>query len=497
MARCPTDMQTFLSMRSIAVTLVTIGILVISTQSQGQQAPYPAVAGTAATDLTPRQRAFRQIYQELVEINTTDSVGDSLRAAEAMAARLKAGGLPASDVQVISTGPRKGNVVARLHGTGARRPILLIAHLDVVEAKREDWNFDPFKLQEVNGYFRSRGSIDDKAMAAIFVANMIEYVKEGFRPDRDIILALTADEELSDSPHDGAHYLLEHNRALIDAEFAINEGGSGVLRSGKPFRMSVQLAEKVYQSYVLQVTDPGGHSASGRRDNAIYRLADALHRLGQFDFPVGLNPVTRNFFSRVVSAETPRTADAITALLTGRTDDEAMMPLTTRPEYNAVIRTTCIATLLDAGHAENALPQTARATVNCRILPDQQVAEVERTLNRVVSDDKVKVIPKGQAVLSPPSPINPAIMRSVEAISGEMWPGVPVIPVMSGGYTDSRWLRNAGIPAYGVSGIFSDPSGNGVHGLNEQVGVKELYDGKEFLYRLVKQLASQTAPNVR
>ena len=502
MTRCPAAKPNLLSIRSIAATLATIGTFAISTQSQGQQAPkigtYPTVTGTAATqEPSSRQRAFRQIYQELVEINTTESAGDSVRAAEAMAARLKAGGLPAADVQVISTGPRKGNLVARLRGSGARRPILLIAHLDVVEANRDDWDFDPFKLQEVNGYFRGRGSIDDKAMAAIFVANLIEYVKEGFRPDRDIILALTADEELSDSPHDGAHYLLQHHRALIDAEFAINEGGSGVLLDGKPFRMSVQLAEKVYQSYVLQVTDPGGHSASGRRDNAIYRLADALHRLSQFDFPVGLNAVTRNFFARVVSAETPRTADAITALLTGRTDDEAMAPLTNRPEYNAVMRTTCVATLLNAGHAENALPQTARATVNCRVLPDQQVADVERTLTRVVSDAKVKVIPKGEAVLSPPSPINPAVMRAVEVISGEMWPGVPVIPVMSGGYTDSRWLRNAGIPSYGVSGLFSDPNKNGVHGLNEQVGVKELYDSKEFLYRLVKQLAAPSGANVR
>jgi acetylornithine deacetylase/succinyl-diaminopimelate desuccinylase-like protein len=502
MTHCPADTPNFLSIRSIAVTLATIGTFAISTQSRSQQAPkigtYPAATGTAATqEPTSRQRAFRQIYQELVEINTTDSVGDSLRAAEAMATRLKAGGLPATDMQIISTAPRRGNLVARLRGTGARRPILLIAHLDAVEAKREDWDFDPFKLQEVNGYFRGRGSIDDKAMAAIFVANLIEYVKEGFKPDRDIILALTADEELSDSPHDGAHYLLEHHRALIDAEFAINEGGSGVLQNGKPFRMSVQLAEKVYQSYVLEVTDVGGHSASGRRDNAIYRLADALHRLGQFDFPVGLNAVTRNFFARVVSAETPRMANAITALLTGRTDDEALMPLANRPEYNAVMRTTCVATLLNAGHAENALPQTARATVNCRILPDQQVAEVERTLTRVVSDDKVKVIPTGQAVLSPPSPINLAVMRAVEVISGEMWPGVPVIPVMSGGYTDSRWLRNAGIPSYGVSGLFSDPNNNGVHGLNEQVGAKELYDSKEFLYRLVKQLAAQSGANVR
>jgi acetylornithine deacetylase/succinyl-diaminopimelate desuccinylase-like protein len=441
-----------------------------------------------AQEPTSRRQAFREIYQELVEINTTNSVGDSLRAAEAMAARLKAGGLTPDNVQVLSSAPRKGNLVARLGGNGLRKPILLIAHLDVVEAKREDWDFDPFKLQEINGYFRGRGSIDDKAMASIFVANLIEYVKEGFQPDRDIILALTADEELSDSPHDGAHFLLDHHRALIEAEFAINEGG-GALRDGKPFRMNVQHAEKVYQTYMLEVTDPGGHSASGRRDNAIYRLAEALRRLGQFDFPVGLNAVTRAFFESMASAEVPSTADAMRALLASRTDDEALKPLTLRPEYNAVMRTTCVATLLEAGHAENALPQSARATVNCRVLPDQSVAEVERTLNRVISDEKVKVIPKGQAVLSPASPINPEIMHAVEVLAGEMWPGVPVIPTMSGGYTDSRWLRNAGIPSYGVSGLFTDPVNSGVHGRNEQVGAKELYDSKEFLYRLVKQLA--------
>src|SRR5579871_2388970 len=321
-----------------------------SSRALGIAAALALAAPVVAQELGPRQHAFRQIYQELVEINTTNSVGDSVRAAEAMAAHLKAAGLPAADVQVISSGPRKGNLVARLRGTGARKPMLLIGHLDVVEARREDWSFDPFKLQEVDGHFRARGAIDDKAMASIFVANMIEYVREGFRPDRDIILALTADEELSDSPHDGAHYLLDHHRALIDAEFAINEGGHGALRDGRPFRLNVQHAEKVYQTYVLEVTDPGGHSASGRRDNAIYRLADALRRLGQFDFPPALNPVTRNFFTQTLAAEKGPTADAIKALLAGSTDDAVLMPLTTRPDYNAIMRTTCVATQLEAGH---------------------------------------------------------------------------------------------------------------------------------------------------
>ncbi|MGZ5804995.1 MAG: M20/M25/M40 family metallo-hydrolase [Xanthobacteraceae bacterium] len=446
----------------------------------------PAIA---QEQLSPRLLAFRDIYKELVEINTTDSAGDTAQAAEAMAARLRNAGFPAADVQVLSSGPRKGNMVARLRGTGARKPILLIAHIDVVEAKREDWAFDPFKLQEVDGFFRGRGTADDKAMAAAFVGNLIEYKKEGFRPERDIIIALTADEELSDSPHDGAHWLLENHRALIDAELAINEGGSGALRDGKPVRNSIQLAEKIYQSYRLEVTDPSGHSASGRRDNAIYRLADGLARLSRFDFPARLNPVTRGFFERVAPTESGEVADAISALLTGRTDPASIKALTERPPYNAQIRTTCVATLLEAGHAENALPQTARATINCRVLPDEDVNDVTKTLTRVIEDPKIAITAIGKPVLSPPSPLNPEVMRTVEEISGAMWPGVPVIPTMSGGYTDSRWLRNAGIPAYGVSGLFSDPGKSGVHGLNEQVGVKALYDSKEFLYRLVKRLA--------
>jgi acetylornithine deacetylase/succinyl-diaminopimelate desuccinylase-like protein len=443
-----------------------------------------------AAELSPSQRAFREIYQELVEINTTNSVGNTTKAADAMAAHLRAAGL--SDVRVLSSGPRKGNLVTRLPGTGARRPILLLAHLDVVEAKREDWDFDPFKLQEVNGEFRARGSIDDKAMAAAFVANLIEYVKEGFRPDRDIILALTADEELSDSPHDGAHWLLQNHRALIDAELAINEGGGGSLRDGRPVRMSIQLAEKVYQTYRMEVADPGGHSAAPRPENAIYRLAQALTRLARFEFPISLNAVTQAYFERAAPTERPDVAGAIAALLAGRTDDASLAALTHNPTYNAQLRTTCVATILNAGEAENALPQTARATVNCRLMPGQPASDVEAALNRVIADPKVVVTSIGQAVESPPSPLNPEVMRAVERISSEMWPGVAVIPTMSGGYTDSRWLRNAGIAAYGVSGLFGDAANSGVHGRNEHVGVKQVYDCKEFLYRLVKVLAGES-----
>jgi acetylornithine deacetylase/succinyl-diaminopimelate desuccinylase-like protein len=449
-----------------------------------------ATVGAAhAEPRTPEQERFRDIYRELIEIDTTDSAGDTLRAAEAMAARLRAGGLAAPDIRVLSSGPRKGNLVARLRGTGARDPLLLLAHLDVVESRRADWDYDPFKLTESDGYFHGRGVIDDKAMAAIFVANFIRYIEEGWKPDRDIILALTADEELSDSPHNGVRWLLAHHRDLIEAELAINEGGGGVLRNGRPFRLAVQHAEKIYQTYLIEVTDRGGHSAAPRRDNAIYRLADALQALANFEFPPRLNPVTRAFFERRAASETPAIAAAMRALLAGGTDAESLAPLAGRPDYNAQIRTTCVATMLGGGHAENALPQTARATVNCRILPDESITEVTRTLVRVIADDKVAVIPKGTAVMSPPSAINPRLMEIIAQLALEMWPGVPLNTTMSAGYTDNRWLRNAGIPAYGISGLFSDPGNNGVHGRNERVGVKAVYDSKDFLYRLVKRLA--------
>jgi acetylornithine deacetylase/succinyl-diaminopimelate desuccinylase-like protein len=265
------------------------------------------------------------------------------------------------------------------------------------------------------------------------------------------------------------------------------------LRNGRPFRLAVQLAEKVYQTYLLEVIDRGGHSAAPRRDNPIYRLADALQRLAQFDFPPRLNAVTRGNFERLAATETPEIADAIKALLAGRADAAALAPLTGRPDHNAQMRTTCVATMLAAGHAENALPQTARATVNCRILPEESVAEVGRTLARVIADEKVAVIAKGTAVQSPPSASNPEVMQAITQLAVEMWPGVPLNAAMSAGYTDSRWLRNAGIPAYGISGLFSDPGNNGVHGKNEQVAVKAVYDSKEFLYRLVRRLAGPQA----
>ena len=454
----------------------------------------PAFAQAAfAHPLTPPQQLLREIYQELVEINTTDSVGDNTRAARAMAARLKAGGFADADMQVLvpPDGPKKGNLVARLKGTGAKKPLLLLAHLDVVEAKREDWERDPFKLIEENGFFYARGASDDKAMAAVFVANMIRMKRDGFVPNRDIILALTADEELIPSKFSGVEFLLKNHRSLIDAALALNEGGSGMLdKAGKPLYHGIQAGEKVFQTFRLEVTNAGGHSARPSKDNAIYHLADGISKLAKFDFPFKLNDVTRAYFEKNVPLETGQMAADMKAILQVPPDAQALVRMGNVPALNALVRTTCVATMLDAGHATNALPQRARAVVNCRILPSETVDEVEATLVRVFANDKIRISRDGVAVPSPAPPLSPEIMRPVEEITAQLWPGTPVIPTMLVAATDGRFLNNAGIHTYGISGMFHDIVGSGAHGLNERIRVKSLYDGHEFLYRLVKALSS-------
>ena len=437
------------------------------------------------------RKLFREIYQELVEINTTDSVGDNTQAAQAMAARLRAAGFTDAEMQVVVPpgAPKKGNLVARLRGTGAKKPLLLLAHIDVVEAKREEWERDPFKLVEEGGYFYARGSVDDKAMASIFVANLIRYKKQGYQPDRDLILALTADEELgSTSKWNGANWLVKNNRALIDAEFGLNEGGGGELKGGKPLLNRVQAAEKVSVHFRLEVKNPGGHSSRPRPDNAIYELSEGLAKFGKFHFPVKLNETTRIYFSRSAQFQSGQAADDMRAVARDTPDPEAAARLSQSPTYNSTLRTTCVATRLDGGHANNALPQTARATVNCRILPDDPVEGVLKTIQQVVGD-KVTVTRMSEPVPSAPSALRPEVMGPIEKVTGEFWPGVPVVPAMSTGATDSRFMRNGGIPMYRVSGLFLDQDDNRSHGLNERMPVKSLYDGHEFLYRLVKELA--------
>jgi acetylornithine deacetylase/succinyl-diaminopimelate desuccinylase-like protein len=450
-----------------------------------------APASLHAEALTAQQQLAFDIYKELVEIDTTTATGDTKQAAEAMAARLRAAGFAEGDVQVFSPAPRKGNLVARLRGTGARKPILLLAHLDVVPARREDWSFDPFKLTEQDGYFYARGSGDDKFMAAAFVTNMVRYKQEGYKPDRDIILALETDEEILDANALGIQWLLKNKRDLIDAEFALNEGGGVGLKDGKAIRNSVQTTEKVYLSYQLTVKNRGGHSSIPVRDNAIYRLAEGLVRLSKFSFPQKFNETTRAYFERIAQFESEQTAADIRAVLSDKPDPSAMSftRLATNPGYNAQLRTTCVATMLEGGHAVNALPQLASAKVNCRIMPGEPIEEVKATLERVLADDQIVVTQLHQPVLSAPSALHEEIMGTIEKLSQEFWPGAVVLPVMSAGATDGSYLRNAGIPTYGHSGLAGDINDFRAHGKDERVLIKSFYEGDEYLYRLVKMLS--------
>jgi acetylornithine deacetylase/succinyl-diaminopimelate desuccinylase-like protein len=453
-----------------------------------------SAAGARADDVAPPpadRELARAIYKELVEINTTDSVGDCTQAAEAVAARLRSGGLNASDIQVLGPNPRKKNLVARLRGTGRSRPLLLLAHLDVVEARREDWSFDPFVFREEGGFFYGRGTSDDKAMAAIFVANLIRYLREGFRPDRDLVLALTADEEGGSS--NGVDWLLKNHRDLVDAELGLNEGGGGQMKAGRRLANTVQASEKVYQSFRLEVKNPGGHSSLPVPENAIYRLAEGLVRLSRYRFPVRLNDVTRQFFERsAATVAGPEAADR-TAVARVPPDLAAADRLSEQAYLNARLRTTCVATLLEGGHAENALPQSARATVNCRMLPGEKPEDVKAAIVSALADDKIAVTAVAPAKPSPPSPLTPAVLSPIERITTTMWPGVPVVPTMSTGSTDALYLRAAGIPVYGVDGIFEDVDDTRAHGRDERVAVSSFYEGQEFLYRLVKALASAEA----
>lgn len=445
----------------------------------------PLAAAPPPLDDTTRQ-LVHDIYKQLIEINTTDSAGNTTTAAEAMAARLRAAGFPASDVHVLAPNPRKGNLVARLRGSTNQKPILLLAHLDVVEAKREDWSMDPFSFTEQDGYYYGRGTSDDKAMAAIFVANLIRYKQEHFVPKRDLILALTADEETGN--FNGVQWLLKEHRDLIDAGFAINEGGGGRLKEGKRLFNGVGASEKMYVSFSLATKNKGGHSSVPRKDNAIYELAEGLVRLENYVFPVHLNEVTRTAFERTSKFEEGQTAADMAAVVKG--DAAAAARLSETPAYNAQLRTTCVATRLEGGHADNALPQSARATVNCRVLPDELADDVYKTIVKVLNDPGIEVTWLDKARPSPPSPLSPDVMQPIEQVTNEFWPGVPVLPLMASGASDSLYLRNAGIPSYGVSGLFGELTDNRAHGRDERVGIPQFYESAQFLYTLVKRFAS-------
>ncbi len=470
-------------------------ILVTSPSALAAQArtaePLPAVLPSgpeAPTSPERYRRLARSLLAELVAINTTQSVGDNTAAAEAVRARLLEAGFPEEDVAVLAPVERKGNLVARLRGRSPDlKPIVLLAHIDVVEADPEDWTLPPFELVERDGVFYGRGTADDKDESAIHAANLIRMKEEGFVPERDVVIALTADEE--GGPQNGVQFLLEEHREWVDGAYVINEGGGGILaEDGRRVSNGVQAAEKKFQNVIFEVTNPGGHSSRPRPDNAIYELSRALVRIADHHFPVRLNEVTRAHLERSAELVEPEVGRAMRAVLADPADADAMAVLARDPRLNSMLRTTCVATLLDAGHASNALPQRATANVNCRIHPDDDPDRVRATLERVADVPTLSVTLDGRAIESPPSPLTPEVLGAIEATTEEMWPGVPVVPTMSTGATDGLYFRNAGIPVYGVSGLFYGETG--AHGMNERIPVQSFYEGQEFLYRLVKRLAS-------
>ncbi len=450
----------------------------------------PLLAACLPAQTTPpeaEKELARSIYKELIEIKSGYTTGSTTPAAEAMAARLKAAGFPASDIFVGGAIPTKANLVVRYRGTGGQRPILLLAHTDVVEAKREDWSMDPFQFIERDGYFYGRGTGDDKAQAAVWIANLIRYKREGFRPERDIIVALTADEE-GGGPYNGVEWLIKNHRPLIDAEFCLNEGGWGEMAQGRKLSNDVQVSEKYVINFRLEVRNKGGHSSIPVPDNAIYHLAGALDRLAKFGFPLKTNDVTAAYFRAMSKIETGPVSANLAQVAEG--SQAAMLAVAAAsPAWNATLRTTCVATQIEGGHAKNALPQLAAATVNCRVLPEDSVEYVESTLRKVLADDQVSLAITGEVSKGPASPMRRDLFQAAGSLTDTMWPGVPAVPIMVMGATDGLYLRAAGIPTYGVQGFFMDRDDIRFHGRDERMGVQSFYEGQSFLYELVKKLA--------
>ena len=447
-----------------------------------------AFAAGAMPPLADQQLAH-DIYRQIIEIRSGYTTGATTPVVEAVVARLKAAGFPDPDIFVGGVIPAKSNLVVRYHGTGRRKPLLLLAHTDVVEAKREDWSMDPFVFTEKDGYFYGRGTADDKAQAALWIANLIRFKQEGFKPDRDIIVALTADEE-GGGPYNGAAWLAKNHRDLIDAEYALNEGGfAEESPDGKRISNDVQVSEKYVINFRLEVHNKGGHSSMPVPDNAIYHLAGALERLSHFGFPLKTNDVTRAYFTQMAKIDkSPNAGDL--AKVAGGSEDAMKRVAAASSAWNSMLRTTCVATQLEGGHARNALPQLAAATVNCRVLPEDAVEYVQTTLGKVFADDKVSIQILGEVAKGPASPLNPALMRTIASVTDTLWPSTPILPQMLVGATDGLYLRNAGIPTYGVQGLFQDRTDMRIHGRDERMSVKSFYEGETFLYDLVKALSS-------
>jgi acetylornithine deacetylase/succinyl-diaminopimelate desuccinylase-like protein len=451
-------------------------------------------AGTLPAQVNDATKQLsHDIFKQLVEINTTDSVGSTTVAADAMAKRLLDAGFPADDVHVFGPNSRKGNLVARIHGTGAQKPILFICHLDVVEARREDWSMDPFQFIEKDGYFYGRGTGDIKDGDAFLVTTFIRLKQENYRPDRDLILALTADEEGGAS--NGVDWLIKNHRDMIEAEYVINpDAGDFELDNGKRILIGIQASEKLYQDYDVRVTSPGGHSSLPTAGNAIYELAEGLTRLEHYQFPFELNEVTRTYFAREAEILGGQTGADMKAILHDPPDPAAIARLSAIPFYNGRMRTTCVATRLEGGHANNALPGMARANVNCRIMPGHAPDEIQATLVKVLDNPTIVVAhATGLAsggIPNPPSPLRPDLMNALQKVSSEMWPGVPIVPVMDAGASDGAISRAAGLPTYGLPGLFMDVDDDRSHGRDERIRVTSFYEGVDFYYRLIKTLSS-------
>jgi len=481
---------------SVAGTIALLVSVAISRPSQ----TFAANAANTSASSGATEANFRDLYKELVETNTTASSGSCTLAAERMANRLKAAGYPDEDFHpfAVPEHPKDGGLVFVAPGRDPKaKAILLLAHIDVVEAKREDWTRDPFKLVEENGNFYARGAIDDKAEAAVWVDTLIRFKKEGFKPRRTLKLALTCGEE-GGGEFNGAEWLTQNRRDLIDAEFAVNEGAFGELDTqGNRVALEIQAGEKLPANFQLEVTNPGGHSSRPLKNNAIYHLAGALKQIEPYEFPARFTDGNRAYFTSMARIEAAKghaeVANAMNALVKDPNDAAAIALVSSKdPTWNATLRTTCVATMLNAGHAPNALPQRADANINCRIFPGEPVESVRQKLVELVNDPEVKVTTLGQVEHStPPPPLTPAVMGPFNKLAAKFWPGLPVVPILQPGATDGRFLNAVGIPTYGIEPLFTGPELGHIHGLNEYVGVKSLMEARDFLYQLVKIYADQ------
>ena len=452
-------------------------------------------AQAGAQTASSGEAQFRSLYKELVETNTVVDRGSCTLAAQRMATRLKAAGFTTKQLTLFSVPehPKDGGLVAVYPGTDkSLKPLLLLAHIDVVEAKSADWTRDPFKLVEENGYFYGRGTADDKAQAAIWTDMLVRFSREHYRPKRTIKMALTCGEE-TDGAFNGASWLSQNRRELIDAGFALNEGGGGrtdgkgVSQGGHVVVQTVQVGEKAYQDFTLTATNPGGHSSQPVRENAIYAMSDALAKVRELEFPIEFTDTTHLYFNKVGAMRGDAVGKAMIALVANPQDRAAEAIVNQDKQLHSMLRTTCVPTLIDGGHALNALPQKVTANVNCRMFPGRTTEETRAAIMAAIGNPAISVEPRvrGKPIAKAP-PLDPAVIGPMQAMVAKYFPGVPFLPTMSTGATDSLYLAAAGIPSYGVPGGWGDPDGNGAHGLNERLEVKSIMTARDFLTELVK-----------